>query len=92
MSNAEGVFNVPCNRRIDLFDLSSLIMKELDAHFPLQFKTARQRRSQGFSGRWGRQQEMRFKYNPEYSVKSGFQGKQLHGIEIDHIFHCVCDT
>jgi nucleoside-diphosphate-sugar epimerase len=70
MSNAEGVFNVVCNRRIDLFDLSSLIMNELDAHFPLQFKTARRGEVKDSLADISAARDA-VGYNPEYTVKSG---------------------
>jgi UDP-glucose 4-epimerase len=70
MSNAEGVFNVACNRQIDLIDLSSLIMDELDAHFPLQFTTTRRGEVRDSLADISAARDA-FGYNPEYTVKSG---------------------
>lgn len=69
-SNAEGVFNVAYNKRIDLIELSSLIMDEIGIHLEPKFEGSRRGDVKDSQADISAAREA-FGYNPEYTVKTG---------------------
>jgi UDP-glucose 4-epimerase len=71
-SNAEGIFNVAYNKRIDLIDLSSIIMDELGFQLPLKFEDPRPGDVKDSLADISAARKA-FGYEPEYTVKMGLK-------------------
>jgi UDP-glucose 4-epimerase len=69
-SNAEGIFNVAYNKRIDLIELSSLIMDEIGIHLEPKFEDSRKGDVKDSQADISAAREA-FGYIPEYTVKTG---------------------
>ncbi len=71
-SNAEGIFNVGYNKRIDLLELSSIIMDEIGYHSPLSFEDPRPGDVRDSLADISAAKKS-FGYDPCYTVKSGLK-------------------